>query len=69
MENLSAHKVAMALMVIGGLNWLLVGLSEKDLLVGYLKLDFDLARVVYVLVGLATLYVLWAKMGGKKSAE
>lgn len=69
MENLSTHKVAMALMVIGGLNWLLVGLSEKDLLVGYLKLDFDLARVVYVLVGLATLYVLWAKMGGKKSAE
>jgi uncharacterized membrane protein YuzA (DUF378 family) len=69
MENLGAHKVAMALMVIGGLNWLLVGLSEKDLLVGYLKLDFDLARVVYVLVGLATLYVLWAKMGGKKSAE
>jgi uncharacterized membrane protein YuzA (DUF378 family) len=69
MENLSAHKVAMALMVIGGLNWLLVGLFEKDLLVGYLKLDFDLARVVYVLVGLATLYVLWAKMGGKKSAE
>ena len=69
MENLSAHKVAMALMVIGGLNWLLVGLSEKDLLVGYLKLDFDLARVLYVLVGLATLYVLWAKMGGKKSAE
>lgn len=51
--------VAMALVVIGGLNWGLVGLLNLDvvaLLFGGIPL---LAKLVYVLVGLSALYMLY----------
>jgi len=50
------HKIAFVLLIIGGLNWLLVGLLNKDLFV-LLGMDMSgtLARVVYILVGLSAL--------------
>lgn len=54
--------IAMALLVIGGLNWLLVGLFSFDLvaaLLGGQTGEHSLAtRIVYVIVGLAALYGL-----------
>ena len=50
--------VAYWLLVIGGLNWLLVGVLGKDLFT-LLNLQGTVATVVYVLVGLSTLVVLW----------
>lgn len=49
------HYVTFGLMAIGGLNWLLVGLLGWD--VGQLLggMDAMVSRVVYVLVGLATI--------------
>lgn len=43
-------------MIIGGLNWLLVGLFNKDLF-AFLGLEMDswLPRIVYILVGLAAI--------------
>jgi uncharacterized protein len=48
------HKIAFILLVIGGLNWLLVGLLNKDLFV-LLGMDMSgtVARIVYILVGLS----------------
>ncbi len=60
MKNMcSVHKVGKLLLVIGGLNWLLVGLLQKDLFVLLgLGMDHLVARVVYVLVGLSALSML-----------
>lgn len=53
------HKVSWVLLEIGGINWLLVGLLQKDLfeLLG-LGMGSIAARAVYVLVGIAALMML-----------
>ena len=52
--------VAAALVVIGGLNWGLVGVAKFDLVAWIVGLDFGqtnvASRVVYCLVGLAAVY-------------
>lgn len=54
--------VALVLVIIGGLNWALVGLLDFDL-VKYLFVQtlnlLIVARVVYVLVGVAALYLIY----------
>jgi uncharacterized protein len=56
------HKVAWMLLLVGGVNWLLVGLLQKDLfeLLG-MGMSSVPARAVYVLVGLSALAVLAQK--------
>ncbi|MES3025969.1 MAG: DUF378 domain-containing protein [Pseudomonadota bacterium] len=51
--------IAMALMIIGGLNWGLVGLYNIDLVATLFGTQTPASRVVYVLVGLAALYSLY----------
>lgn len=48
------HAIAFVLLVIGGLNWLLVGVGVGDV-VAYLP--SWLATIVYVLVGLSAIYL------------
>jgi len=48
--------VAVVLVVIGGLNWGLVGLFNFDLVQAILGAVPILARLVYILVGLAAVY-------------
>ncbi|XBS69793.1 DUF378 domain-containing protein [Acerihabitans sp. KWT182] len=51
--------IAMVLLIIGGLNWLLVGLFRFDL-VGAIfgGQEAILARVIYTIVGICALYAL-----------
>ena len=56
----SLDTVALVLVIVGGLNWLLVGLFEYDLVAALFGEGSVLAKVVYVLVGLAALWMLWA---------
>lgn len=51
--------VAMVLMIIGGLNWGLVGAADLDLVALLFGEMTMAARAVYVLVGLAALYGLY----------
>jgi uncharacterized protein len=55
-------KLSWWLLLIGGLNWLLVGLFQKDifLMLG-VGMDSWLARIVYILVGLSAVYFLFGK--------
>ena len=53
------HWIAWVLVVIGGLNWGLVGLFNFDL-VQALGVPI-LATVIYVLVGLAALWMVFSK--------
>lgn len=49
---------AVALLIIGGLNWGLVGAANFDLVAALFGPMSALSRVVYVLVGLAAVYRL-----------
>ncbi len=51
--------VALALLIIGGVNWLLVGLFQFDLVARIFGgVDAPLARIVYVVVGICAIYCL-----------
>ena len=54
--------VALILVIVGALNWALVGLLEFDLVATITGDEFGevniLSRIVYVLVGLAGVYLL-----------
>ena len=50
--------VAVVLLVVGGLNWGLVGLFNFDLVAALLGTMSVLARVVYVVVGISAVYTL-----------
>ncbi len=53
---------ALVLVIVGGLNWALVGLFGFDLVATLFGDMSVLSRIVYVLVGLAAAYLL-ASMG------
>lgn len=48
---------ALILVIIGGLNWGLVGLLGLDLVATLFGVTSIIAKVVYILVGLSALYV------------
>ncbi|HHX64612.1 MAG TPA: DUF378 domain-containing protein [Chloroflexi bacterium] len=51
--------IALILLIIGGLNWLLVGLFGFDLVAAIFGEMSALSRIIYILVGLAALYTIW----------
>ncbi|TXK83509.1 DUF378 domain-containing protein [Paenibacillus sp. N3.4] len=56
-------KLALTLVIIGALNWLLVGLFEWDLVSALLggdshRASSGLSRIVYAIVGLCGLYCI-----------
>ncbi|MES2314576.1 MAG: DUF378 domain-containing protein [Patescibacteria group bacterium] len=51
----AAHAIAFILVIIGGLNWLLVGLFNLDVV---MYLGVVIAKIVYILVGLSAIYLV-----------
>lgn len=60
--------LAMALLIIGGLNWAAVGLANVDIVASIFGEGSPFTRLVYVLVGLAALYSIFttAKLASSK---
>jgi uncharacterized membrane protein YuzA (DUF378 family) len=52
--------IALILVIVGGLNWLLVGAFQFDLVATIFGEMSAISRIVYVLVGLSAVYVLVA---------
>jgi uncharacterized membrane protein YuzA (DUF378 family) len=52
--------ITLVLLIVGGLNWLLVGAFNFDLVATLFGEMSALSRLVYVLVGLSAVYVLVA---------
>lgn len=50
------HYVALTLVIIGALNWLLVGAFEFNLVDAIFGVSSILSRIIYVLVGVAGLW-------------
>jgi hypothetical protein len=54
------NMIALALIIIGGINWGLMGLFQFDLVAAIFGgQSATLARIVYILVGLAALYAIY----------
>ncbi|MBA2466826.1 MAG: DUF378 domain-containing protein [Sphingomonas sp.] len=52
------NKITLLLLIVGGLNWGLVGLFDFDLVAALFGEKSALSRIVYTLVGLSALYQL-----------
>ncbi len=51
--------LAILISVIGAINWGLVGILQKDFIAGILGLGWDLTRIIYVIIGIAGVWVLF----------
>ncbi len=56
--------VTLALVIVGGLNWGLVGLLNFDLVAALFGEMSSLSRIVYVLVGLSALWQIMPLLKG-----
>ncbi len=64
MKMSSVDWVAWVLVVVGAVNWGLVGVARLNLVETIFGLG-TLTQVVYILVGLGGLYMLWTALGKK----
>ena len=53
--------IAFVLVIIGGLNWLLVGLFNWNLVAVIFGSIPTIERIIYILVGIGALYMIFAK--------
>ncbi|AKB30125.1 DUF378 domain-containing protein [Methanosarcina siciliae C2J] len=51
--------IALILVIVGGLNWGLVGLFEYNLVDAIFGVGSTLSRIIYIIVGLAALYMIY----------
>lgn len=60
--------VAMVLLIVGGLNWGMVGLTGMDVVATLLGEGTMASRAVYLLVGLSALYAIYMsfRLGERK---
>ena len=66
--NKGMHMLAFALVIIGALNWLLVGIFGWDVGEIFGGMDAVVSRIIYVVVGLAVLYMLVAHKYDRKTS-
>lgn len=52
------HMVTFILLVVGGINWFLVGFFSFDLVQSVLGVDSIWTKIVYVIVGVSAVYEL-----------
>jgi uncharacterized membrane protein YuzA (DUF378 family) len=59
--------IALILIIVGGLNWGLIGIFKFDLVAAIFGSMSAIARIVYILVGLSALYtlIIIGKLGKK----
>lgn len=58
-------KIAFLLVIIGALNWGLVGLFNLDLVALLFGAGSLLSRIVYILVGASAVYAIWDYLKNK----
>jgi uncharacterized membrane protein YuzA (DUF378 family) len=59
------NKATLLLLIVGGLNWGLVGLAGFDLVAALFGDMSPLSRIVYALVGLSALWQIFPLFGGQ----
>lgn len=56
------EKIALWLTIIGGLNWGLIGLFDFNLVAAIFGGMSLLSRIIYILVGLAAIWLIYAQI-------
>lgn len=72
MEMKPIDKVSYSLLVIGGLNWGIVGLFEKDIVGEIFGYGSTLSKILYIVIGAAGaygVYTIVTMMNAQKSAK
>lgn len=59
MEMKAIDKIAYVLVVIGGLNWGIIGIFDRELIYDILGLPSGLSRTIYTVIGLAAAYMVY----------
>ena len=59
------HKIAFVLVIIGALNWLLVGIFTWDVGAIFGGQTVAISRIIYILVGLSALVLIFTKKSCK----
>lgn len=57
----TVYSIAWILLIIGGLNWLLVGILGWDVGMIFGGQAAIVSRIIYILVGLSAIYLIFAK--------
>ncbi len=58
--------IASIILAIGGLNWLSVGIFQFDIVAGIFGSTASVfSRIIYILVGLATLYLIYVAIANR----
>ena len=50
------QKIALALTIVGGINWALIGIFDFNLVTWLLQPDSIASRIVYIVVGVCALF-------------
>lgn len=66
MQKGTIYWIALILLIIGGLNWGLIGFFKWDLVAAIFGDLSAVSRVVYALVGLSAIYIAFAAAAGKE---
>jgi hypothetical protein len=66
---MNLHFVSFILLIVGGLNWLLVGTLGWDIGDFLGGMDAPISRIVYILVGLAAIYEIATHKKNCKGCE
>lgn len=69
MNNKKIHMAAFLLLVIGGLNWLLLGVFQWEIGNLFGGSEGIISRIIYVLIGLAAIYEVATHKGNCRSCE
>ena len=63
------HKISFVLLIIGGLNWLLVGLFMWDIGMIFGGQNMIISRIIYILVGLSAINLMFTHNKNCKYCE
>ena len=50
--------IALILLIVGAINWGIMGIAQKDLIMGIIGFSWAIARIIYIVVGVAGLWGL-----------
>jgi len=59
------HTVSLILVIIGGINWGLVGLFNLNLVSAIFGIDSFFSRLIYILIGVGAAYLIYDKFKRK----
>jgi uncharacterized membrane protein YuzA (DUF378 family) len=66
MQKGAIYWIALVLLIVGGLNWGLVGFFNFDLVAAIFSQGSVLSKIVYDLVGISAIFVLIAAVSNKE---